>query len=132
MKSQHALWALTLVNVVLLVSLLWRSATPVSAQDGSTVLRGSALEIVDAQGNVRASITVNPPEVVDGRAYSESVLLRLKGEPYGGPGVKLDVSSEKAALLLGSGSGAVELRSGRDDHFVRVTDGDGVERRLGR
>jgi hypothetical protein len=128
---QPTLWALTLANAVLLVSLLWRTASPVSAQDGIGVLRGSALEIVDTQGHVRASITVNPPEVVDGRAYPESVLLRLR-DPHGGPGVKLDVSSEKAALRLAGGSGAVELRAGGDDHFVRVTDGQGQQHRLGR
>lgn len=131
MKTQHVLVVLTLTNLVLLVFLLGRSALPAAAQDGLPVLRGSALEIVDAQGNVRASITVNPPEVVDGRAYPESVLLRLKGDPYGGPGVKLDVSSEKAALRLAGGSGAVELRSDRNEHFVRVIDGDGKEQRLG-
>lgn len=133
MKLQHALVVLTVTNVALLLFLLGRSATPVLAQHGLPVLRGSALEIVDAQGVVRASITINPPEVVDGQSYPESVLLRLRADAHGGPGVKLDVSSEKSGLLLGSGSerGAVHLRASRDDPFVRVTDAQGRQQQLG-
>ena len=86
---------LTLTNLALLVFLLARTATPVVGQDTLPVLRGSALEIVDAQGRVRASITVNAPTVVDGQSYPESVLLRMLGDPSGGPSVKLDVSSAK-------------------------------------
>ena len=77
MKAHHALVLLTLTNLALFVFLLARTAAPVVAQDGLPVLRGSALEIVDAQGRVRASITVNPPTVVDGQSYPESVLLRV-------------------------------------------------------
>jgi hypothetical protein len=133
MKLQHALVVLTLTNLALLLFLLGRSAAPVLAQGALSVLRGGALEIVDAQGVVRASITINPPEVVDGRSYPESVLLRMLGDPRGGPSVKLDVSSAKAALRLADGSeiGAVELRSERAEHFVRVIDAQGQEQRLG-
>jgi hypothetical protein len=134
MKAQHALVLLTLTNLALLLFLLGRTAEPVVAQDGLPVLRGSALEIVDAQGRVRASITVNPPTVVDGQPYPESVLLRMLGDPRGGPSVKLDVSSAKSALRLADGSeiGAVELHSERSEHFVRVIDAQGQEQRLGR
>jgi hypothetical protein len=134
MKLQHALVVLTATNVALLLILLGRSAAPVVAQAGPLpVLRGSALEIVDAQGVVRASITINPPEVVDGKSYPESVLLRLRGDGQGGGGVKLDVSSEKAGLRLvgGSEGGAVDLRASRDGQLVRVTDAQGREHLLG-
>jgi hypothetical protein len=133
-KTQHALVLLTLANLALLVFLLAQAAAPAFAQDELQVLRGSALEIVDAQGRVRASITVNPPTVVDGQSYPESVLLRMLGDPRGGPSVKLDVSSAKSALRLADGSeiGAVELRSARAEHVVRIIDGQGEEQRLGR
>lgn len=133
MKLQHALVVLTLTNLALLLFLFGRSATPVLAQDRLPVLRGSALEIVDAQGVVRASITINEPTVVDGRSYPESVLLRLRADAHGGPGVKLDVSSEKSGFRLAGGSdgGAVDLRASRDADFVRVTDAQGREQRLG-
>lgn len=55
MKTQRSLILLTLTNLALLGFLLARTAEPVGAQDRPAVLRGSALEIVDAQGRVRAT-----------------------------------------------------------------------------
>jgi len=59
------------------------------------VIRGRALEIVDDQGKVRASLSVLPedPKVMwKGKPYPETVLLRLMS-PDGRPNVKLGASS---------------------------------------
>jgi hypothetical protein len=132
MNLQRVLVLLTAINLALLAFLLTRTAPVVSAQETLPVLRGSALEIVDSQGRVRASIMVNPPTVVDGQQYPESVLLRMLGDPAGGPAVKLDVSPRSSGLRLadGSGIGAVELKSQRSAHAVRVIDEQGREQRL--
>ena len=67
------------------------------------VVRTRHLEVVDAAGRVRASITVHPanPEVrlPDGTAQEDSVVLRLVN-PDGGPGVKLASSQHNAGLAL--------------------------------
>lgn len=56
MKIQHVTLALTVVNVMLLIFLIARAASP--AEQVTQVLRGRALEIVDDRGKVRASIKV--------------------------------------------------------------------------
>jgi len=54
MKIQRAFFALTVVNLGLLVFLL-AQMQPVEARGEAPVLRGRALEIVDDQGRVRAN-----------------------------------------------------------------------------
>jgi hypothetical protein len=75
------------------------------------VLRGRGLEIVDAQGKVRASIQIVPPGparradgfvVNDGKTYPETVLLRLI-RPDGRPSVKIATSEDGSAVSLGGG-----------------------------
>jgi hypothetical protein len=123
MKSR-LLVVLTMANLVLLMSTLARDR-PVGAQGVSQVLRGRALEIVDEQGRVRASITVTPAATVDSRDYPESVVLRL-AEPRGGPGVKLAASKDGSGLRLGDGSETgIDITAKSTGSFVRVTDTDG-------
>jgi len=55
MKTPRSLIALTLVNLALLVFTIVQQLRPAFAQGESPVLRGRALEIVDAQGRVRAN-----------------------------------------------------------------------------
>jgi hypothetical protein len=59
MKTQPILIVLTLINLSLLA---WTLAPirPAVADTASSVLRGRALEIVDDQGRVRASLSVLP------------------------------------------------------------------------
>ena len=129
MKLQRFLLVLTAANLVLLVFLLSRLG-PIEAQGRLPVLRGSALEIIDAQGRVRASIAVNPPVVVDSQAYPESVLLRL-GDVNGGQIVKIDASTRGTGLRLSDGSGgAVALAANVTGNSVRVTAKDGREQLL--
>ena len=104
METQRLLTVLTTVNLALLG---YQVAQPRLAS-GSTadvpgVLRGSALEIVDARGKIRASISVLPedPKVTwKGKPYPETVLLRLIS-PDGRPNVKLGASQRGAGLVIG-------------------------------
>jgi hypothetical protein len=99
MKIQRLLIALTVVNLVLLVLSLAQSRT-VAAQGVAPVLRGRALEIVDDQGRVRASIQVLPARTQkDGEPSFETVLLRLITEK-GRPSVKIASSEQSAGLAL--------------------------------
>jgi hypothetical protein len=102
MKTQRLLIAATLLNLVLLLLVL-AQARPVSAQADPQVLRGRALEIVDVQGRVRASITIEPRTSASPGAYPETVLFRMS-DPNLRPVVKLTASEEGSSLgLVGKG-----------------------------
>lgn len=95
--------ALTLANLILLLFLATQ-VRPVEAAAQAGVLRGSALEIVDDKGRVRASIKVHPADpnfrMPDGtRGYADTVVLRLI-DPEGRPGVKMDAGGRAAGLLV--------------------------------
>lgn len=98
MKIQRLLIALTVVNLGLLMFVL-AHIQPTEAQDVGPVLRGRALEIVDAQGRVRASIKLQPAETISGRTYPETVILRLIDQ-HGRPSVKLGGSERGSGLGL--------------------------------
>jgi hypothetical protein len=99
MKTQRILIILTLVNLAVLVATLTGGRT-VAAETVSPVLRGRALEIVDEQGRVRASLTVLPAGTSEhGDRYPETVLLRLITE-RGRPSVKISASEEAAGVSL--------------------------------
>ena len=83
MSVQHLALVLTAANLVILGYQLVPKE-PATAQGALPVLRGRALEIVDEQGQIRASIAVYPPTTVDGKQYPETVLLRLR-DPKLGP-----------------------------------------------
>ncbi len=93
MKMQRLLIALTVVNLGLLMFLLVVTARNrvAIAEDVAPVLRGRALEIIDGQGRVRASIKVQPASTVNGKTYPENVILRLSDQ-NGRPEVKLGAS----------------------------------------
>lgn len=102
--------ALTLCNFGLLLFLL-SEVRSVHASNDAQVLRGSALQIVDAQGRVRASIGVIPagpavhngkPVEANGKTYPEAVVLRLI-RPDGRPSVKIATTEEGSGLDLGGG-----------------------------
>lgn len=99
MKTQRLLVLLTLVNFALLLFLI-SPIGPASADGTAPVLRGRALQIVDEQGRVRASIAVLPSSVqANGERSAETVLLRLITE-RGRPSVKMGASEEAAGLSL--------------------------------
>ncbi len=122
MTTQRFGFILTTINLVFLLVLLAQNYATVEAKENLAVLRGSALEIVDSQGRVRASISVQPPVTMNGRTYPETVLLRLT-DPKNGPVVKLEASAEGSALgLSDDAEGGVQLFAKSDRHFVRVVD----------
>lgn len=102
MKLSKSLGALTIANLGLLLLLVSQQLRPAFGQGEAPVLRGRALEIVDAQGRVRASISVLPAsKSSSGEQESETVLLRLITE-RGRPSVKIS-SSEPASGLSFAG-----------------------------
>jgi len=102
MKTPRSLSAITVVNLALLLLTVAQQFHLAFAQSESPVLRGRALEIVDAQGRVRASINVLPAsKSPNGDEQAETVLLRLITE-RGRPSVKI-ASSEPASGLSFAG-----------------------------
>ena len=105
MKNPGVLAALTVVNLLLLALAFTSRFVPAFAEGGAPVLRGRALEIVDDQGRVRASITVIPAgRSAGGDEYAETVLLRL-GTEKGRPSVKLGASEPASGLSLAGPTG---------------------------
>jgi hypothetical protein len=107
MKIQRVLIALTVVNLVLLVFLM-AQIRPVTAQNIAPVLRGRALEIVDEQGRVRATLNIQPAHTMtNGESFPETVLFRLINERQR-PAVKISTSDQGSGLMLTGGSRTVE------------------------
>ncbi|RIK35368.1 MAG: hypothetical protein DCC55_30490 [Chloroflexi bacterium] len=127
MRTQRLGTVLTVINFVLFLLLLTQ-ARPLVAQNVAPVLRGRALEIVDNQGRVRASITVEPAVTMNSRTYPETVLLRLT-DPKRGPVVKLTASEEGSALgLSDDAEGGVQIFARNMGSFVKVVSKEGRTR----
>jgi hypothetical protein len=133
MKIQRLLIVLTAVNMGLLGYQVAQPrlavASPVDVPD---VLRGRALEIVDASGKVRASLSVLPedPKVIwKGKPYPETVLLRLMS-PEGRPNVKLGASQMGAGLVIGGESNPtyVQVLAEGGESTLKLVNKGGVER----
>ena len=128
MKNTYVL-ALTLVNLAMLVMVLFHPTAPVEAGGPSQVVRARGLEIVDAQGRLRASLSVIPAgparrsdgRVVEpnGKIYPEAVVFRLI-RPDGRPSVKIATTEQ--------GSG-IDLSGGIDPTYIVLTS-DGGETSL--
>ena len=107
MKTQRLLILLTAVNLGLFAyQVVPPHLAGAATVDVPAVLRGHALEIVDARGRIRASITVLPedPKVIwKGKPYPETVLLRLISAD-GRPNVKLGASQMGGGLVIGGES----------------------------
>lgn len=105
MAAQRLVVALTVANIVVLVLSAARLVGPAFAQTEAPVLRGRALEIVDEQGRVRASINVLPAgRSQSGDAYPETVLLRLITE-RGRPSVKIGSAEQVSGLSFAGPTG---------------------------
>jgi len=129
MKNQRLLLVLTLFNLVLLCGLALDRVQPAFAHPSPLpVLRGRALEIVDDQGRLRATIGVLPSSVVDSKRYPETVLLRLI-DPRSGPVVKIGAASDGGAIGLTDGADrGVQVFAHDTGSFVRIVDRAGRER----
>jgi hypothetical protein len=108
MKNPRALAALTIVNLILFVLTAAHQFAPAFAETGAPILRGRALQIVDDQGRIRASIDVLPAgRSASGDSYAETVLLRLSTE-RGRPSVKLGASEPASGLSIAGPTGTKE------------------------
>src|SRR3954454_15812575 len=121
MKLQRLLVALTFANLCLLAYLLTR----VRADNPGVlpVLRGSALQIVDEHGKVRAELRVFPADakhkLPNGDPYPETVLLRLI-DLNGRPSVKLATDVRGGGLYLGGAEDPTMVRLGADGGEVEL------------
>lgn len=129
MKGQRLPAGLTVVNLVLLVILLAR-VSPTPARGGEIVLRGRALEIVDEQGKVRASIKVQPAgRGPDGKPYLDTSILRLI-DPNGRPEVKLAASENGAGLSFVGATDTTQVLLGAQgaEASLKLANGEGRQR----
>ena len=131
MKTQRLLIVLTVINLMIMTFLLFRETSPAQANDDRPqVLRGSALEIVDDQGRVRASIKLHPEEVFKqtGKKYPETVMFRLIDQ-HGRPEVKIGASVEGGGLAFIGDSDVtqVQLRADGANATLRLANEDGTE-----
>ena len=105
MKVSRTLVALTMLNLVVCVLSISVQLRPAFADGAAPVLRGRALQIVDGQGRVRASIDVLPGTTPSGgEEHAETVLLRLITE-RGRPSVKIGASEPASGLSLAGPTG---------------------------
>jgi hypothetical protein len=133
MKIQRLLVVLTTANLGLLgYQVIQPRLAVASTVDVPGVLRGRALEIVDARGRIRASISVIPedPKVIwKGKPYPETTLLRLMS-PGGRPNVKLGASHLGSGLMIGGESDPtyVQILAEGGETTLKLINKDSVER----
>lgn len=135
MKTPPSLIALMGVNFALLLLAVAQQLHPAFAQADPPVLRGRALEIVDGQGRVRASINVLPPgRAPDGEEIHETVLLRLITE-RGRPSVKIGSSEPNSGLSFSGPTGTkdtyVILQAKGNASSLKLRNEDGREQIIG-
>jgi hypothetical protein len=128
MNAQRFLLALTIANLGLLTYLLIPQSGPAMANSAAPVIRGRALEIVDEQGRVRASINVLPAGTFKptGKRYPETVILRLI-DANGRPEVKIAASEQGAGLSFVGDSDATQvvLQADEGDSSLKLANKDG-------
>jgi hypothetical protein len=134
MKTPRMLVGLTLVNLALLLVTLAQQWHPAFADGGPPVLRGRALEIVDRQGRVRASIDVLPASrSASGEEQAETVLLRLSTE-LGHPAVKIGSSEPGSGVSIAGPTGTKDtyliLQAKGTSTSLKLRNEDGRERLL--
>jgi hypothetical protein len=130
MRTQRYLFALSILNLLLLAFLLLSRTGPAMASSRSDVLRGRALEIIDDHGRVRASIKLHEAGTFKptGKKIPETVMLRLI-DSEGRPEVKIGASVEGGGLSLVGRSDSIQLLLLADSSSsVRLKDPSGRER----
>jgi hypothetical protein len=135
MKSQSLMIGLTVANALMMTVILVKpqfSEAQAQAQPG--VLRGTALEIVDQRGKVRASITQFPADpnvrMPDGsRGYPETMLFRLI-DSNGRPSVKLSATDEGAGFSFteAKGDAYANMIVRKGQPVMKFVDGQGHEK----
>jgi hypothetical protein len=133
MKPHRLLVVLTFANLCLLAFLLTRARADKPV--GLPVLRGSALEIVDENGKVRAELRVFPPnpkyKLTNGDPYPETVLLRMIA-PNGRPSVKLSSDVRGGGLYLGGAADPTyaQIKGDGKEAVLFLQDHDGKQRTI--
>jgi len=131
MKTQRFTVALTAINLVVLLVVLFLISSSSKSDGIPTVVKARAFELVDEQGRVRAEIKVLPAEpdfkMPDGsKGYPETVILRLI-DSKGGPNVKLAATEDGSGLVLGGDSGYVQILSRSKNPSVKLHSKSGKE-----
>jgi hypothetical protein len=131
MTSQRLAVTLTALNLVLLLGVMAQDRVA-QAKSPLGVLRGSALELVDDHGRVRAEIRILPADptvkMPDGSiGMPEGVQLRLI-DSKGSPHVKLGSLEDGSGLVLGGEGSYTQLLSRGANPFVKIVDASGKER----
>jgi hypothetical protein len=134
MNARIGLYILIALNLALLSLGLAQQLSPAFGQSDLPVLRGRALEIVDGQGRVRASISVLPPnKSAGGEEQAETVLLRLITE-RGRPTVKIGASEPVSGLSFAGPTGTKDawliLQTRGTTSSLKLRNEDGRERIL--
>jgi hypothetical protein len=130
MQPHRLLIAVTFINLAALAANLTMLRAS-AAQDVAPVLRGRSLEIVDANGRTRATLTVLPAAVsAAGDRSEETVLLRLITE-RGRPSVKIGASEQSAGLSFAGPTGTREtyaiLESKGKESWLKLRNENGRE-----
>ena len=121
MRAQRIAVALTLVNLlVLLVTVAQPRARvlPTSRQAATPVLRGQAVELVDARGQVRSTLKIEPDGQVVFRLLGQDGTIRVKlGAATGGSGLVLlnDATEPGVHIIAGVSGTSLKLRN-KDGH----------------
>jgi len=141
MKNARVLTALTLMNLAMLIFVVIHQNVPVKASSPEPVLRARALEIVDAQGKLRASLQVIPegpsrrpdgtPVEPNGKVYPEAVVFRLI-RPDGRPSVKIATTEQGSGIDLSGGVDPTYLVLSADggETSVTLTNKDGHRQQI--
>jgi hypothetical protein len=124
---------LCVVNFGLLIFLLLSHGGPAVARDSTPILRGSALEIVDDGGRVRAAIKVQPAGTHEptGEEYPETVIIRLM-DAEGRPEAKIVSTGEGGAISLvgATDSTRVVLAAEKKATSLSLENDDGRQQRI--
>jgi hypothetical protein len=101
MKMQRSVIALTVMNLLLLLFTLARSR-PADTQAVVSVLRGHALELLDARGQMRSRLTREPDGAVVFRLVDKNGAIRVKlGADENGSGLLLlDETTEPGVHII--------------------------------
>lgn len=132
--SARRLTALTIANFGILVfALLLPWLRSARANGAPPVIRGGALEIVDDEGRIRASIKVQPTEVFKetGQKYPDTVILRLI-DPAGRPEVKIAASEQGGGISLVGATDTTQvlLQADGPDSSLKLTNKSGRQQRI--
>ncbi|MBI2422642.1 MAG: hypothetical protein HYV27_07415 [Candidatus Hydrogenedentes bacterium] len=132
MKLQPILIVLTLVNLGLFTWQLTGARTA-DAASGDGIIRGRGIEILDANGIMRAQIKVEPANadyvMPDGtKGYPETVIFRLITSD-GKPRVKITTSEEASGLMLLGDSDTTHtiLQADRKETSLKLRNSETVE-----